>query len=64
VEAKLKTKKHWSDILAATENTADSAEPQLKRRLNITTVEPIEMSQIFNACTINGDVQINLNKQQ
>ncbi|XP_056101432.1 uncharacterized protein LOC130080159 [Rhinichthys klamathensis goyatoka] len=61
----LKQRKHWSDILAATENTADSAEPQLKRTaLNITTVEPIEMRQIFNACTINGDVQINLNKQQ
>jgi len=46
----LKQRKHWIDILAATENIADSAEPQLKRTaLNITTVEPIEMRQIFTA---------------
>lgn len=54
----LNQRKRCSDILAATENT----EPQPKKTTSNITTEPFEMRQIFNACTINGNVQINVKK--
>lgn len=56
-------RKRWSDILAGTDVNVTPG-PAVKRRTETGDIssEPEQMGHFFSGCTINGSIQINVNK--